>query len=165
MTVDNYFLECYVDSRAHEAVRQGRISGRGYHAVEATKEIHDNWEKISAISNKTHLLCSNWCKPLYESIDLKFPPCGDTIYRAKWLSILWFDTFTAYDYNSIKLLTRDFNNPSTFLELMKKIRQDIMTHLENTHGTLQDFRQYDKPSDFSNEIPKNCPRPLGNIIT
>ena len=34
----NHFLECYVDSKAHEAVRQGRVSGRGYRAVEATRK-------------------------------------------------------------------------------------------------------------------------------
>lgn len=159
-----HFLECYVDSKAHEAVRQGRFSGRGYHAVEATEKICDNWEKISAISSKTHLLCSDWCEPIYESIAKNFQPSSDTIYRAKWLSILCFDTFTAYDNGSVALLKRDFKNPPDFLNLMKRIRQDIMTHLENTDRTLQDFRQYDNPSEFFHEIPENGPKPLGNII-
>ncbi len=160
----HHFLECYVDSKAHAAVRQGRVSGRCYRAVEATKEIRDNWAKISAISSKTHLLCSNWCEPLHESIARNFRPSSDTLYRAKWLSILCFDTFTAYDNGSVALLKRDFQNPSDFLDLMKLIRQDIMTHLENTGGTLQDFRQYDNPAEFFDEIPKHGHRSLGNII-
>jgi len=39
-----------------------------------------------------------------------------------------------------------------------------MTHLEHTGRTLQDFRTYDNPSEFFNEIPQDGPRPLGNII-
>ena len=159
-----HFLECYVDSKAHDAVRQGRVSGRGYRAVEAIKEIRNNWTKISAISSKTHLLCSNWCEPLHESMARKFRPNSDTIYRAKWLSILCFDTFTAYDNGSVALLKRDFQNPTNFFDLMKRIRQDVMTHLEKADATLQDFRQYDNPSEFFDEIPKNSPRPLGDII-
>jgi len=160
----NHFLECYVDSKAHEAVRQGRVSGRGYKAVEATEEIRNNWAKISAISSKKHLLCTNWCEPLHESLARDFRPSPDTIYRAKWLSLLCFDTFFAYDTDSVALLKRDFPNPTDFLDLMKKIRQDIMTHLKNTGATLQDFRQYDNPSEFFDEIPENAPRALGNII-
>ena len=94
----------------------------------------------------------------------KFRPNSDTIYRAKWLSILCFDTFTAFDNGSVALFKRDFQNPRDFFNLMKRIRQDIMTHLKNTGGTLQDFRRYDNPSEFFNEIPKNSYRPLGNII-
>jgi hypothetical protein len=94
----------------------------------------------------------------------KFRPNSDTIYRAKWLSILCFDTFTAYDNASVALFKRDFQNPPDFLNLMKRIRQDIITHLKNTGGTLQDFRQYDNPSEFFDKIPQNSPRPLGNII-
>jgi len=161
----NHFLECYVDSRKHEAVRQGSVSGRGENAVEATKEIRDNWERISAISSKKHLLCSNWYEPFNKLKPLNFKPSGDTIYQAKWFSILFFDTFTAYDYNSVKLLKRDFQNPPNFLNLMKLIREDIINHLEKTGRTLQDFRQYDNPSEFfPEEIPKNCLRPLGDII-
>jgi len=160
----NHFLECYVDSKAHEAVRQGRVSGRGKRAVGVTAEIRDNWAKISAISSKKHLLCSNWCEPLHESLARAFRPSSATIYRAKWLSLLCFDTFTAYDNGSVALLKRDFKNPNSFLDLMKRIRQDIKTHLENTGATLQDFRQYDNPSEFFDEIPENSPRPLGDII-
>jgi hypothetical protein len=160
----HHFLQCYVDFKAHEAVRQRRRSGRGYRAVKATDEIRDHWEKISGISSKTHLLCSNWCEPFYKSMARDFRPSSDTLYRAKWLSILCFDTFTAYDNGSVALLKRDFDNPRDFVALMKRIRQDIMTHLENTGATLQDFRQYDNPSEFFDEIPGNSPRPLGNII-
>jgi len=160
----HHFLECYVDSRLHDAVRQGKVSGRGYRAVEATDEIRDHWEKISGISSKTHLLCSNWCEPFYRSMASHFPPSSDTLYRAKWLSILCFDTFTAYDNGSIALLKRDFHNPPDFVALMKRIRQDIMAHLENTGGTLQEFRQYDNPAEFFDQIPQNGPKALGNII-
>lgn len=160
----NHFLECYVDSKIHSAVRNGRDSGRGKRAAEATEKIRDNWAAISVISSKKHLLCSNWCAPLHESLARDFRPRPETIYRAKWLSLLCFDTFVAYDHRSVALLKRDFNNPADYLNLMKGIRQDIMTHLENTGKTLQDFRQYDNPSEFFNEIPENGPKALGNII-
>lgn len=148
----------------HEAVRQGRVSGRGYRAVEATKEIRDNWFEISIIASKKHLICSNWCEPLHESIARNFQPSSETLYRVKWLSILCFDTFTAYDNGSIALLKRDFQNPPDFFELMKRIRQDIILHMKNTGGTLQNFRQYDNPAEFFNEIPETSLGPLGNII-
>ena len=159
----NQFLECYVDSRIHEAVRQRKKSGRGYRAVESTDEIRNDWKRISVISSKKHLLCSNWRKPFDELKSINFKPGYDTIYRAKWFSILFFDTFTAYDTKSVGLLNRDFQNPPDFLTLMELIRQDIMTHLEKTGGTLQDFRQYDNPSEFF-KIPPDSPRPLGDII-
>jgi hypothetical protein len=160
----HHFLQCYVDSKAHEAVRQGRRSGRGYRAVEATEDIRDNWAAISAISSKTHLLCSNWCEPLHESMARSFQPSSETLYRAKWLSILCFDAFTAYDNGSVALLKRDFQNPPDFFHLMKRIRQDIITHLERAGMTLQDFRDYDNPSEFFDEIPKNYHGSIGNII-
>ena len=80
------------------------------------------------------------------------------------MSLLCFDTFTAYDNGSVALLKRDFNNPINYYDLMAGIRQDIINHLRNTAATLQDFREYDNPSEFYNEIPKNSPKPLGNII-
>jgi hypothetical protein len=167
VTFDNcykHFLECYVDSRSHDVVRKGRPSGRGSKSNPATQDIKNNWTNISATTSKTHLLCSNWCDPLYESIARDFRPSGDTIYRAKWLSILCFYTFTAYDNGSVALLKRDFKNPPDFFTLMKRTRQDIMTHLDKTGRTLQDFRQYDNPTEFFDGIPSNAPRPLGNII-
>jgi hypothetical protein len=157
-------LNCYVDSKAHEAVRQGRVSGRGYRAVEATAKIRDNWAEISSISSKKHLVCSNWCEPVHESLARDFRASPDTIYPAKWLSLLCFDTFVAYDNGSVALLKRDFKNPTDYMDLMKGIRQDIINHLGNTGATLQDFREYDNPSEFFSEIPRNSPRPFGNII-
>ena len=159
-----HFLECYVDFRLHDAVRRGKDSGRGYRAVEATKQIRDKWMEISALSCKTHLLCSNWCEPFYKSMARDFRPSSETLYRAKWLSLLCFDTFTAYDNGSIALLKRDFHNPPDFVALMKRIRQDIMTHLKITGGTLQEFRQYDNPAEFFDQIHQNSPKALGNII-
>ncbi len=161
---EKHFLECYVDSNARESVRQGRLSGRGKRAVEATAKIRGNWAEISASSSKKHLLCTNWFEPLHESLSRDFRPKSDTLYHAKWLSLLCFDTYTAYDNGSVALLKRDFNNPPNFLILMKRIRRDIMIHLENTGATLQDFRQLDNPQEFFYEIPQNSPRPLGNII-
>lgn len=160
----DHFLDCYVDSKAHEAIRQGRVSGRGYRAVEATKKIRHNWEKISAISSKKHLICTDWCEPIHKFLARDLLPRSDTIYHAKWLSFLFFDTFVAYDNASVALLKRDFNNPTDYLNLMERIRQDIMNHFYNTGATLQDFREYDNPSEFFNQIPGNSPRPLGNII-
>lgn len=160
----HHFLQCYVDSKAQDAVRQERDSGRGYRAVEATNQIRDKWVEISALSSKTHLLCSNWCEPLYESIARDFKPGAETLYRAKWLSLLCFDTFTAYDNGSIALLKRDFHNPPDFVVLMERIRRAIMIHLESTGSTLQDFRQYDNPSEFFDQIPQNAPKAIGNII-
>ena len=159
-----HFLECYVDTRAHEAVREGRIAGRGKNAVVATEKIRSDWTRISAVSSNKHLLCSNWCEPLHESMTKDFRPGPNTIYHAKWLSILWFDTFTAYDNASVALFKRDFQKPASYLEMMRSIRQNIMEHLENTGGTLQDFRRYDNPSEFFDVIPKESPKPIGNII-
>lgn len=160
----HHFLECYVDSRAQDAVIQGRTAGRAKRAVEASNEIRERWSEISATSIKTHLLCSNWYEPPYGNIARGFQPNSDTLYRAKWLSLLCFDNFTAYDTGSVGFLKRDFNNPRDFLMLMKRIKLDIIAHLQNTDKTLQEFRQYDNPSEFFNEIPKNSPKPLGNII-
>lgn len=160
----HHFLECYVDSKAQEAVRQGRSSGRGKYAVAATKKIRDHWKEISATSLKTHLLCTNWYEPPYENIARDFHPDPKALYHAKWLSILCFDTFTAYDNGSVGLLKRDFKNPYDFITLMKRIRLDIIAHLQHTGRTLQEFRRYDNPSEFFDEIPKDAPRPIGNII-
>ena len=158
-----HFLECFVDFRAHDAVSQGRISGRGYRAVEATRRIRDDWGTISCIPTRTHLLCSNWREPEYEVL-ADFKPNNGTIYRAKWLSILFFDTFVAYDTTSVALLNRDFKKPPYYLTLIERIRQEIIAHLEKTGCTLQAFRRYDNPSEFFDEIPKESPRPLGDII-
>ena len=160
----NHFLECYVDSKAHNAVRQGRVSGRGYRAVEATNTIRNNWKEISIISSKKHLICSNWCEPLHESLAHAFRPGPDTLYSAKWLSLLCFDTFVAYDNGSVALLKRDFNNPPDYFSLIQRIRSDIIKHLNITGSTIQDFRKYDNPSEFFKVIPEDSPRPLGNII-
>ena len=160
----HHFLECYVDSKAQNAVIQGRIAGRAKHAVEATNEIRERWAEISATSIKTHLLCSNWFEPPYGNIARDFQPNSGTLYRAKWMSLLCFDNFTAYDTGSVGLLKRDFKNPSDFLILMKRIRLDIIAHLQHTGRTLQEFRKYDNPSEFFKEIPRNGPKPIGNII-
>ena len=144
----NHFLECYVDSKAHDAVRQGRVHGRGYRAVDATNKIRDNWEKISSISSNKHLICSNWCEPLHESLAHAFRAGPDTLYSAKWLSLLCFDTFVAYDNGSVALLKRDFDNPPDYFSLMQRIRSDIIKHLNITGSTIQDFREYDNPSEF-----------------
>ena len=69
-----HFLECYVDSKAQDAVIQGRVAGRAYRAVEATNEIRERWADISATSIKTHLLCSNWFEPLYGNLARDFRP-------------------------------------------------------------------------------------------
>ncbi|MBC2736566.1 MAG: hypothetical protein HF981_19555 [Desulfobacteraceae bacterium] len=159
----DYFLKCYVDSKAHAALYQGVKDGRGKNSVPATDEIRNNWSAISNVRSKKHLLCSNWCEQLHREM-AQFRPNSNTIYRAKWLSLLCFDSFTAYDYASVGLMRRDFNRPSTYLELMKRIRKDIMIHLDNTGGTLQDFRNYDNPSEFFREVPSDSPKPIGNII-
>jgi hypothetical protein len=158
------FLNCYVDSKAQKAVRSGRKSGRGKGVAEATTEIQKNWQSLNSVSVKKHLLCTNWCEAPYDSIARSFRPGPGTIYRAKWLSILCFDIFTAYDTTSVTLLNRDFGNPSTYLEMMDRIRLDIMSHLDKSGKTLDDLRGYDNPSEFFPKIPGDSPRPLGNII-
>jgi len=110
------------------------------------------------------LLCTNWYEPPYENIASGFRPDSKALYHAKWLSILCFDTFTAYDNGSVGLLKRDFKNPNDFISLMKRIRLDIIAHLQHTGRTLQEFREYDNPSEFFDEIPRNASRPIGNII-
>jgi hypothetical protein len=157
------FLECYVDVKAQGAVRNERASGRGYNAVEATRDIKERWQQISDNRSQTHLLCTDWCSPFYAA-RAEFRPSSDTMYRAKWLSILNFDTFTAYDNGSIALFKRDFRTPETYLQMMTRIRLDIMLHLEKNNKTIEDFRNYDDPSEFFPEILPVSPRPLGNII-
>jgi hypothetical protein len=158
------FLQCYVDSRLHTEVRAGKTTGRAYRAVEATEKVRSNWAGISRVSIKTHLLCSHWCDPLYEGMARGFKASESTIYLAKWMSILCFDTFTAYDTASVALFNRDFGRPPTFYDLMREIRQDILTHLQKTGSTVQGFRSCDDPSEFFDEIPKGAARPLGNVI-
>jgi hypothetical protein len=159
-----HFLKCYVDIRIHDAVREGRDSGRAKNAVIASVKIRSCWTNISGVSSKHHLLCSDWCHPLHKAMAKEFRPGPKTIYQAKWLSLLGFDSFTAYDNASVALFKRDFNKPPSYYEMMKRIRRDIMTHLDNTDGTLQDFRKYDNPSEFYNQIPRDSPKPIGNII-
>ena len=159
-----HFLNCYVDARNHKAVLDGRKNIRGKNAIIATKAIRNNWDSISGVSSKNHLLCSDWCHPLHEAMAKKFRPGPDSIYQAKWLSILCFDTFTAYDNASVALFRRDFNKPPSYYEMMKCIRQDIMNHLDNSGRSLQDFRNYDNPSEFFPDIPSDNPKPIGNII-
>lgn len=160
----NHFLNCYVDTKAQEQVKQGRTSGRGKRAVEATDIIRKIWPKIEAASSNKHLICSDWCEPLFASIAREFQPNSQTLYLAKWMSLINFDAFTAYDTGSAGLIKRDFKKPGDYFTLMVRIRQDIIDHLRNTGATLQDFRNYDTPSEFFSEIPEGSPRPIGNII-
>lgn len=157
------FLECYVDVKAQDAIRNERESGRGHNAVEATRYIRKRWQEISDKRSQTHLLCTAWCSP-FDAAMAEFKPNSDTIYRAKWLSILYFDTFTAYDNGSIALFKSDFRTPETYLQMMTRIRSDILLHLAKNNKTIEDFRNYDNPSEFFPEIPTGSLKPLGNII-
>lgn len=159
-----HFLECYIDRKKHRTVRENNITGRGTNAPAAIEQIRNNWATISAVTSQKHLLCSDWCDPLHESMAKEFRPGPKTIYSAKWLSILCFDSFTAYDTNSVRLFSRDFHNPKSYFIMMNRIRQDIMTHLDITSGSLQDFRNYDNPSEFFPDISSDSPKPIGNII-
>jgi hypothetical protein len=160
----DHFINCYVDSNAQEAVRAGRRVGRGRLSAEATNEIQEYWERLSSAPVKTHLLCTNWFDIPHNSLARRFKPGARTIYRAKWLSILSFDTFTAYDTSSVVLFNREFCNPATYLEMMDRIRSDIISHLDKAGKSIEDFRRYDNPSEFYPEIPSECPKPIGNII-
>jgi hypothetical protein len=159
----NHFLSCYVDVKAQEAVRNERDSGRGRNAVAATLSIRANWQALSAERSEKHLLCTDWCSQLYASM-ATFKPNPDSMYRAKWLSLLDFDSFTAFDNASIALFRRDFRKPETYLQMMQRIRSDIMQHLEKNRRNIEDFRNYDNPSEFFGQIPAGSHKPLGNII-
>ncbi len=163
----SHFLNCYVDVRAHDVVREGRTKGRGSNAVIATDYIRTMWEIIQAEEVRgfqKSLICTNWeCKP-FINISESFQPAGENIYLAKWLSLLSLGTYIAYDNSSVGLLNRDFDNPRTYRELIRKIRGDLITHLTENQINITDFCLSDNPSEFFQNIPVNNPRPIGNIL-
>jgi hypothetical protein len=161
-TCQKHFFECYVDYKAHGAVKNGREAGRGRNAVKATNHFEKIWQDIKSTSSKT-LLCSEWYQP-YCDIARSFKPGPETIYLAKWLSIISFDTYTAYDNASISLFKRDYPGSDNYLSMMEGIRLDIMAHLARTEMSIDEFRNYDNPNEFFPDIPVDAPRPIGNII-
>lgn len=159
----SHFLSCYVDQKMRDSVSSGTKKGRGEKAAEATSFFKSQWNNLPAALN-TSLLCTAWCNDAWRAIAQDFKPRIETIYKAKWLSLLAFDTFVAYDTGSIRLLIREY--PSrTFFDLTSAIRTDLMGHLLANSTSISSFRIYDNPSEFFHpDIPRYHPRPIGNII-
>lgn len=161
----HHFLNCYVDRRAHEAVRKGRKSGRGYRAIEATNIIQSKWDLGFSFSkmNKS-LLCTDWSYGAYLELSKNFKPGSENIYLSKWMTLLSMGTYVAYDNGSISLLMRDYNKPNTYYELLRCIRSELIIHLKKNKKSIMDFCLYDNPNEFYKNIPANSFRPIGNII-
>lgn len=163
----DHFLDCYLDSRTHESVFNGRTSGRGANAVIATEIFRSSWDEIQEDLRENpsaSLLCSAWHSGRLAAIAEGFRPSGDNIYVAKWLSLLSMGIYVAYDNGSVKLLNRDFQNPSTYLALTNSLREDLILHLNANHMTIDAFLTIDGPGEFYDGIPHPSRRPLGNIL-
>ena len=128
----DHFLECYVDVRAHDSVKGGRVKGRASNAVIATNYIRSIWGEIqkddSQVYNKS-LICTDWESDPFVEISESFRPAGENIYMAKWLSLLAMGIYIAYDSSSVGLLNRDFDRPITYRHLIGKVRADLIMHL------------------------------------
>jgi hypothetical protein len=161
----DHFLMCYVDYKAHDALRNQRTKGRGANSVVATNYIKANWENgfSTALSNK-NLLCTEWSAEPFTSLCRKFKPGSDNIYFSKWMALLSLNIYVAYDNGSVSLLNRDYNNPKTYYDLICGIRNDLINHLVRNNRTIADFMFYDNPHEFFPTIPHGTYRPVGNII-
>ncbi len=159
-----HFLNCYVDQKAHEAIRKERTKGRASNALTVTTQIKSNWNNYASAINKKSLICTEWtCEP-YLTISKSFKPGLDNIYLSKWMALLAMGTYVAYDTGSVSLLKRDFNNHSDYYSLMYDIRKDLISHLRNNRKSINDFCLYDNPGEFYRSVPAGSRRPIGNII-
>ncbi len=163
-TTYDHFLNCYVDEKLHDAICDGRKSGRGSKSVPVTKIIEDHWQEIQNVpSSNKNLICTNWaCEPLHRLLG-EFSPCGETMYMAKWMSLLAMGTYVAYDRGSVRLLKKDYDKPKTYRELMASIRKSLIDHLVQNNTKIDQFCLFDNPKEFFS-IGSSTPRPIGNII-
>ena len=160
-----HFLDCFVDRKLHNPIREGRKKGRGYRAVKAIEIIRNKWDEefSSAIDSKS-LVCSGWSIEPYASFSKEFKPGPKNIYLSKWMALLSLNTYVAYDNGSVSLLNRDYDNPKTYFELMDRIRRGLIVHLQKNRKSVSDFQLYDNPNEFYSSIPRGSFRPIGNII-
>ncbi len=158
----SHFLSCFVDMRMQNAVALGMKDGRGSKAVEAIDHFKVQWNKLPGPLS-THLLCTEWCDHGWRSLAQSFKATIDTIYKAKWLALLAMDTFVAYDTGSVRLLNREYDG-GTYFDLLSGIRDDLSNHLRVNATPIPSFRLYDNPSEFFPKIPREHPRPIGNIL-
>jgi hypothetical protein len=159
-TYYNHFLACYVDQKAHDAIRNRRESGRGYKAIQAIEK----WSDISLEPNTKSLICTQWSSPLYKKISKSFEPSSDTIYLSKWMALLSMGIYIAFDNGSVALLNRDYRRPKTYYDLLLLIRNDLISHLRTNKISIHDFCLYDNPYEFFSAIPSKSQRPIGTII-
>jgi hypothetical protein len=158
----SHFLSNYVDAKSRAATSSGKKDGRGKKAIEVIDNYQKHWNSLPRPLT-THLVCTDWCDNDWQTLAKSFKATPDTIYRAKWLSLLALDTFVAYDTKSILLLNRDYRG-ETYFDLLSNIRSDLLNHLQVYGVTLQLFRFYDKPSEFFTGIPVQHPQAIGNIL-
>lgn len=156
-----HFLSCYVDEKIRESVLSGTKQGRGEKAIEAIAYFQTLWQNLQPM--KTNLLCTDWCSMEYKNIAKSFKANIDTIYKAKWLSILELDSFVAYDTASFRLLVREYKS-RTYFDLISSIRNDLINHLSMNFTSILSFRQYDNPQEYFPDIRTDQYRPIGNII-
>jgi hypothetical protein len=156
-----YFLSCYVDEKMRESVSAGTKEGRGKNAYEAISYFKTRWEKLLPL--KTNLLCTEWYDQEFRNIAESFNANINTIYKAKWLSLLQLDTFVAYDTASVRLLVSEYQG-NTYFDLLSAIRDDLINYLTANSTSILAFREYDNPHEYYPTIPITQYRPLGNII-
>lgn len=130
-------------------------------AYEAISYFKTRWEKLLPL--KTNLLCAEWYNQEFRNIAESFNANINTIYKAKWLSLLQLDTFVAYDTASVRLLVREYQG-NTYFDLLSAIRDDLINHLTANSTSILAFREYDNPHEYYPTIPITQYRPLGNII-
>lgn len=160
-TAKKHFLLCYVDEKMRETVSAGTKKGRGKKAYEAIPWIEEIFNQLTPL--KTTLLCDQWWNDPWRKHAESFKADINTIYKAKWLSILALDTFIAYDTASVRLFMREYP-ARTYYDLVSAIRADLIKHLTTNSTNLLSFRQYDNPNEYFPEIPIKQYRPIGNII-
>jgi len=158
----SHFLSCFVDVKMRDAVSSGRKDGRGAKAVEAIEYFQELWNQLPAPLT-THLLCTEWFDDKWGTLARSFEANINTIYKAKWLTLLALDTFVAYDTGSVRLLNREYGG-GTYFDLLSNIRTDLSRHLQDNTISMMSFRLYDNPHEFFTEIPPGHSRPIGNIV-
>ena len=158
----SHFLSCFVDVKMRDAVSLGKKDGRGAKAVEAIEYFKKWWNQLPVLLT-THLLCTEWYDDSWRTLSQSFEANINTIYKAKWLTLLALDTFVAYDTSSVRLLNREYGG-DTYFDLLSNIRADLSRHLQNNSTSLLSFRLYDNPNEFFTEIPLGHSLPIGNIL-
>jgi len=167
----DHFLHCYVDISQHEKIEKTIASGstcqnRGKNSVAATHIIKKNWGHIAQHPGKQSLICTEWEPPYFAKVNngSKSKPGQSNIYTSKWLCLLSMGVFVAYDSSSILLLNKDYHKPATYLDLMTKIREALISHLYANGISISEFCMIDNPGELLGSNRSSLMRPIGSII-